>query len=97
MRDVLLGATAMGCLCIALFFLRFWRKSGDILHLLFAASFLLQAVQRIALAAFEVPGETSPELYLPRLLAYLLIIAAIAGKNVGGPGRPTGDMRSDGS
>ena len=97
MREVLLGATAMGCVCVAMFFFRFWRRSGDTLHMLFAASFGLQAGQRLMVAAFEVPGEASPVLYLPRLLAYLLIIAAIVGKNLGRPGRPASDAPRDAS
>ncbi|MDP2315942.1 MAG: DUF5985 family protein [Pseudomonadota bacterium] len=81
MNDLLLGATAMGSACIALFFLRFWRESRDVFHLLFAASFVLLAIQRIMLATFEEPNEGFPALYLPRLAAYLLIIIAVAQKN----------------
>jgi uncharacterized protein DUF5985 len=64
--------------CIAaLFFLRFWRETRDRLFLFFSGAFLLLAVQRTLLVAFP----TVESLYLLRLLAFLLIIAAIADKN----------------
>ena len=81
MNDLLLGATAMGAGCIALFFLKFWRDSHDTFHLLFAASFLLLAIQRLILAALETSDEAYAALYLPRLAAYLLIIWAVVQKN----------------
>jgi len=39
MNQLLLGAIAMACLTISLFFLRFWQKSRDRFFLFFAASF----------------------------------------------------------
>ncbi|MFN7143678.1 MAG: DUF5985 family protein [Myxococcota bacterium] len=80
-NGLILGATAMGALCVALFFIRFWRDSHDVFHALFAASFLLLGAQRLALAAWEHPNEAHPALYVLRLFAYMLIIAAIVGKN----------------
>lgn len=77
----MLGATAMGAFCIALFFVRFWRESRDPLHLCFAASFLLLAAQRVLLATWEVADEALPYLYLPRLLAYFVIIVGVVGIN----------------
>jgi hypothetical protein len=87
MNDFILGAAAMGALCVALFFLRFWRRSLDSFHLLFAAAFLLVAVQRALVSLFETQTESIPVLYLPRLAAYLLIIVAVARKNVREPTR----------
>jgi uncharacterized membrane protein HdeD (DUF308 family) len=82
---VLLGAIAMAFLVIALFFARFWRKGRDRLFLLFALSFLVEGVNRAALAVSERPNEGSPVFYGIRLLAFLLIIAAVADKNRGRP------------
>ncbi|HEY9398151.1 MAG TPA: DUF5985 family protein [Burkholderiales bacterium] len=64
-----------------LFFFRFWRDTLDRLFLLFALSFWLQALTRMGL---EIVGgqEERAYLYLLRLLAFLLIVAAIAMKNV---------------
>lgn len=85
MNELLLGATAMGALCIALFFLRFWRESRDSFHLLFAASFVMLAVQRVLLAALDDTTEAFPASYLLRLAAYILIIVAVVRRNVRGP------------
>jgi hypothetical protein len=82
-RDALLGATGLGAFCIALFFVRFWRETRDPLHACFAASFALLGAQRFMLVVWNDPSEASPALYLPRLLAYVLIIVAVVGKNVG--------------
>ncbi|HUJ14000.1 MAG TPA: DUF5985 family protein [Thermoanaerobaculia bacterium] len=61
----------------ALYFLRFWRESADRLFAFFAGAFALLAVQRMLLLAYP----DMVWLYLIRLIAFLLIIAAIADKN----------------
>ncbi|UUZ54457.1 DUF5985 family protein [Massilia sp. H-1] len=72
---------SLGSLLIALFFLRFWRDTGDRFFLLFALSFAIEGVHR-AVASFDLASsEDSPFHYLLRLLAYLLILGAIADKN----------------
>ena len=40
MTNLFTGAITMGSLVIALFFLRFWRSSGDRFFIYFALSFL---------------------------------------------------------
>ena len=75
------GATAMGCLVIAVFFLRYWRTSGDRFFALFAIAFAVFAVNRIALGFLDEDNEARPAIYLVRLLAFLLIAAAIVDKN----------------
>jgi hypothetical protein len=83
MNEFLRGAEAMGFVVVALHFLRFWRASrGDVLFLLFAIAFLLEASSHAALAIHGDPLEQRPVFYLPRLAAYLLIIAAIVSKNL---------------
>ena len=81
MNDFLLGVTAMGCVVIALFFLRFWRTSGDRFFLLFALGFATFAVNRAVLATLAVDAEERIGVYVMRLLAFLLIAWAIAEKN----------------
>lgn len=81
MSEFLLGATAMGCVVVAVFFLRFWRATGDRFFLLFAAAFGAFAANRTALAALEEDAEARVGVYVVRLLAFLLIIAAIVDKN----------------
>jgi hypothetical protein len=80
-HHLLLGALAMGTLICALIFLRLWRDSADRFFLFFALSFLVQAVNRVALSLEPFPNEGSPLHYWVRLLAYVLILVAIADKN----------------
>jgi len=82
MNDVIAGAVCMGSLLIALFFLRFWRDSGDRFFLYFAASFFIEGLHRLYSALHDAGGEDSPLHYLIRLLAYGLILWAILEKNL---------------
>jgi len=83
MNELMAGATAMGSLVIALFFLRFWRSSGDRFFLYFALSFLVQAGHRVyaALAMARDAHQENPLHYAIRLLAYALIMWAVLDKN----------------
>jgi hypothetical protein len=81
MNQLLAGAIAMGSLVIALFFVRFWRTTGDRFFLYFALSFLIEGLHRIYASSIEVHSEDSPNHYLIRLAAYLLILWAIYEKN----------------
>lgn len=81
MSDVLGGATSFGCLVIALFFFRFWRQTADRLFAAFALAFAIFAANRFVLAVLEEDDEARPYVYLVRLLAFLVIIAAIVDKN----------------
>ncbi|HEX4075978.1 MAG TPA: DUF5985 family protein [Candidatus Acidoferrales bacterium] len=83
LEGFLLGVIATASVTAALFFLKFWRSTRDALFLAFAAFFLIQAVDRIALLFFQRPNEGSPWIYLVRLVALLLIVAAILKKNYG--------------
>lgn len=77
------GAIAAGYVVAALFFLRFWRETGDRFFALFATAFTLLAVQRVAtVVAMQWTERTAP-LYGLRLFAFLLILAAIVDKNRG--------------
>lgn len=88
MTDLLTGAIAMASLVIALFFLRFWRNTGDRFFLYFAASFLIEGLHRVYSAVHDAGGEDSPLHYLIRLLAYGLILWAILEKNLPPRRRP---------
>ena len=82
MTDFLAGACAMAFVVAALFFLRFWQRTRDLLFLLFSVAFIVLACSDTFLAlAAASPAESRPIFYLPRLVAYLLILAAIALKN----------------
>jgi uncharacterized membrane protein len=72
------GILVSGYLVAALFFLRFRRETGDRLFLAFAVAFAILAVQRLALA---LTTENETLIYGLRLLAFVLILAAIIDKN----------------
>ena len=78
----LMGVIVCGSAVVGLFFLRFWQRTGDLLFLAFALSFLMEAANRVRFLALDVPGEGAASIYLVRLLSYLLILAAIVYKNL---------------
>jgi uncharacterized protein DUF5985 len=82
MNAALLGAIAMASLVAALFFLRFWRDTKDRLFLFFSISFLVEGLNRFALAMVSDPNEDQPFFYVVRFLSFLLIVAAILDKNL---------------
>jgi hypothetical protein len=84
-NSVLLGAVAMASLVASLFFLRFWRQTGDTFFALFAVAFGVDAIGRFSLGLGQVWEEQEPFYYLMRLLTFCLIIGAIVLKNR--PGR----------
>jgi uncharacterized protein DUF5985 len=75
------GAIAMGSAVAGLFFLRFWRATHDRLFVYFAAAFWALAVERVMFVALSVHEDTQHWVFLVRLAAFLLIIAAIIDKN----------------
>jgi hypothetical protein len=75
------GAIAMGYAVAGLFFLRFWRETGDRLFVTFSVAFWLLGAQRLALVINGQTDENHTGLYLVRLLAFVLILAAILDKN----------------
>jgi hypothetical protein len=75
------GAVVAGFLLASLFFLRFWKRTRDGLFLAFAAAFFLLGLGQSLLALADVPDEERSWLYLVRLLAFALILAAIIRKN----------------
>ena len=79
----LMGVVATASATASLFFLRFWRDTRDSFFLAFAASFLIEAFNRLALLLSPRPNEGSPWIYLFRLFGFLLILAAILRKNYG--------------
>jgi len=77
----LLGVVATASFTAGLFFLRFWKTTRDRLFLAFAAFFIIEGLNRIVLLCFEHPNEGSPWIYLIRLLALVILLAAIVEKN----------------
>ena len=81
LQPFLSGAVCMACFAIALFFIRFWRRTRDRLFLMFSAAFLLLMTERVILVAIGASHEFAPYVYVVRLLAFGLIIAAVVDKN----------------
>jgi hypothetical protein len=79
--DFLSGAVAMGFLVCGLFFVRFWRRTGDRLFVAFALAFGLLGAGQTILALANIPTEERGYLYLIRLAAFGLILIAIIQKN----------------
>ncbi|HEV2746183.1 MAG TPA: DUF5985 family protein [Allosphingosinicella sp.] len=75
------GAVTMGFVVAGLFFLRFWKRTGDGLFLAFAFAFWLLGLTQALLALSNIPVEERSWLYLIRLAAFVLILASIALKN----------------
>lgn len=79
----LLGVLATMFVTAGVYFLRFWIETRDSFFLAFSASFLVEGVSRIFVLFQPKPNESSPWIYAVRLLASLLILAAILKKNYG--------------
>jgi len=75
------GAVTFGFAASGLFFLRFWRRTGDSLFGAFALAFWLLGLVQALLALAQIPAEERSFLYIIRLLAFVLILAAIWFKN----------------
>lgn len=81
MIDFVTGANCALSAVAGLFFFRFWRQTDDRLFAAFGTAFWLLGVHWLALALTSPDQEFRPLLYLLRLLAFTLIIAAIVEKN----------------
>lgn len=94
MSEFLAGAVTLGSAAAGLFFFKFWRHTRDRFFLYFAASFWIEALNRIAIEAMPESGESNPVIYGVRLVAYGLIIWAIWEKNR--PSKPRSPDSCDG-
>lgn len=81
LSPMMVGAVSMSSLVAALFFLRFWRRTKDSFFLLFSIAFAIDALTRFILGWANVPDESQPYYYLPRLVMFGLIIVAVIQKN----------------
>lgn len=79
--EFLSGVITMGFLVAGLFFLRFWKRTGDSLFLAFALAFWLLGLTQALLALADVLVEERSWLYLIRLAAFSLILLSIWTKN----------------
>jgi hypothetical protein len=77
----LAGAIVAGFALAGLFFLKFWRRTRDGLFLAFTGAFWLLGLGQALLTFSDIPLEERSPLYLLRLAAFILILAAIWRKN----------------
>ncbi|HEY1956132.1 MAG TPA: DUF5985 family protein [Polyangiaceae bacterium] len=73
------GATMFGCLVASGFFFKFWRKTKDSLFAIFGVAFIVLATERVVLLGRS--AEEPSLVYAFRLVAFVLILAAIVNKN----------------
>lgn len=81
MRQFIWGVLTVETAAAALFFLRYWRLSGERLFAYLALAFAAMAINWVGLSAVEPALELRHYVYLFRLLAFILIIAGIIDKN----------------
>jgi hypothetical protein len=81
MTEFLSGAIMLGAAAIALFFFRSWRLTRQRLFLLFGLAFLMLAVERWALVLVAAESHLRSYVYLIRLGAFGLILAAVVDRN----------------
>ena len=93
MSEFVHGALTIAYLVIALFFLRFWRRSSDRLFLWFAVAFAILGANRLSVSVRQLPDEVGTSFYWIRLAAYLVILGAIVDKNLRRPAKPSDPMR----
>lgn len=79
--DFLSGAVTFGFVVAGLFFLRFWKRTGDGLFVAFALAFWLLGLTQALLAFTDIPVEERSWLFLLRLAAFSLILISIWLKN----------------
>jgi hypothetical protein len=77
----LFGALVILALVAALFFLRFWKATGDRFFSFFAIAFIALGANWALLIGRDPADEYTAYVYLLRLLAFLLIVWAIVDKN----------------
>jgi len=82
--DFLSGSITLGFLIAGVFFLRFWRRTDDRLFLAFAIAFALLGLGQAIQALANIPQEERSYIFLIRLAAFIIIIAAIMRKNRSG-------------
>jgi hypothetical protein len=86
MASLMSGALVLACAVIGLHFLRFWKGSRDAFFLWFAVAFWIQGAQWLHAGLQANPSDYSPLYYVARVVAYGLIVIAIATKNLRRPG-----------
>ena len=75
------GAVTLACFLVGVKFLKFWRASRDRFFLWFVAAFWVFATGWVIRAFADASAEDVHHVYVPRLLGFVHILAAILDKN----------------
>jgi len=78
----LYGAISLGFASVGLFFLKYWRATREPLFGAFAVSSWLMGLNQTLLATSIIPQEENSWIYLIRLAAFVIMAAAVLGKNL---------------
>lgn len=81
MRDFLWGALTMSSATAALFFFHYWRTTRDRLFVYFALAFVCFAANWAALSLIDPDLEVRHNVYLIRLVGFVLIVVGVIDKN----------------
>ena len=82
MATFLSGMITAGYLIAALFFLRFWKRTGDTLFATFGVSFTLFAISQSLSVSFDFLHDDKTAVFVLRLIGFGLLLVAIARKNL---------------
>jgi Family of unknown function (DUF5985) len=85
MTTFLSGMITAGFIIAALFFFRFWRRTGDALFATFGVSFALFAASQSLSVSFDFLHDDKTAVFVLRLFGFGLLLVAIAWKNLGKP------------
>lgn len=77
------GMSVAGFLLAGVFFFRFWIRTRDGFFIALGIAFWLFALNQAIVTLSGVPREFQSWVYLIRLAGFVVIIAAILGKNLG--------------
>ena len=75
------GAIMLGAAAVGLFFLKYWLTTRDRLFLLFGLAFFFLSLERWMMVLVHPSHEMRPYVFGVRLLAFVLIGAAIVDRN----------------
>lgn len=83
MAQLLRGMLVALCIVASVFFARFYRKSRDRFFALFAVAFGMLGLNWVGAAVLETHAQPEARqwVFLVRLLAFVVILVAIADKN----------------
>lgn len=79
--QALSGGILLANAVVGLFFFKFWTKTSDRLFLIFAMAFWALGLERVLLLMIDPNYEFRSYVYVVRLFAFSLILAAIIDKN----------------